>query len=200
MLIYAYARQNSYLPIMLTFSIDDAYCTHTLLTDIIQSLSTSFHLRCCAHRILAVTPFACHVSPSGCLSRPLPRSSIIENAFLRCTQAVSAATLVAAALPQPPPRCLAASPLRRLASLLRAVESHSADRPFALARLIYMPDLLTVTLLYSAYKEAISENQRLTPGALMPLAIPGRVGQTWSQDAVTGLPTTRRGHDAIQVY
>jgi transposase InsO family protein len=43
-------------------------------------------------------------------------------------------------------------------------------------------------------------SQRLTPGALMPLAIPGRVGQEWSQDAVTGLPTTRRGHDAIQVY
>ena len=43
-------------------------------------------------------------------------------------------------------------------------------------------------------------SQRLTPGALMPLPIPDYVGQEWSQDAVTGLPMTKRGHDAIQVY
>ena len=43
-------------------------------------------------------------------------------------------------------------------------------------------------------------SQQLTPGPLMPLPIPERPCMAWTQDAVTGLPKTRRGHDAIQVY
>src|SRR5208337_4585839 len=43
-------------------------------------------------------------------------------------------------------------------------------------------------------------SQQLTPGPLMPLPIPERPCAAWSQDAVTGLPRTKRGHDAIQVY
>jgi len=43
-------------------------------------------------------------------------------------------------------------------------------------------------------------SQQLTPGALMPLPLPERPCQEWTQDAVTGLPKTKRGHDAIQVY
>ena len=43
-------------------------------------------------------------------------------------------------------------------------------------------------------------SQQLTPGALMPLPLPERVGAEWTTDAVTGLPKTKRGHDAIQVY
>ena len=43
-------------------------------------------------------------------------------------------------------------------------------------------------------------SQQLTPGLLMPLPIPGRPCLAWTQDAVTGLPRTKRGHDAIQVY
>lgn len=43
-------------------------------------------------------------------------------------------------------------------------------------------------------------SQQLTPGPLMPLPIPERPGTHWTQDAVTGLPKTKRGHDAIQVY
>ena len=43
-------------------------------------------------------------------------------------------------------------------------------------------------------------SQQATPGLLMPLPIPERPCQAWTQDAVTGLPMTKRGHDAIQVY
>ena len=43
-------------------------------------------------------------------------------------------------------------------------------------------------------------SQQLTPGLLMPLPIPERPCQEWTQDAVTGLPRTKRGNDAIQVY
>ena len=39
-----------------------------------------------------------------------------------------------------------------------------------------------------------------TPGLLMPLPLPDRPCQAWTQDSVTGLPRTKRGHDAIQVY
>ena len=34
----------------------------------------------------------------------------------------------------------------------------------------------------------------------MPLALPDEPCRAWTNDAVTGLPTTRRGNDAIQVY
>jgi hypothetical protein len=34
----------------------------------------------------------------------------------------------------------------------------------------------------------------------MPLAIPERPCAEWTNDSVSGLPKTRRGHDAIQVY
>jgi transposase InsO family protein len=34
----------------------------------------------------------------------------------------------------------------------------------------------------------------------MPLPLPERPCQEWTQDAVTGLPKTKRGHDAMQVY
>ena len=56
---------------------------------------------------------------------------------------------------------------------------------------------------YVATCDACQRNkpsQQLTPGALMPLPLPERPCQEWTQDAVTGLPKTKRGHDAIQVY
>jgi len=43
-------------------------------------------------------------------------------------------------------------------------------------------------------------SQQLTPGLLMPLPIPERPFQSWSQDMVSGIPRTLRGYDAIQVY
>jgi transposase InsO family protein len=43
-------------------------------------------------------------------------------------------------------------------------------------------------------------SQQSTPGLLMPLPLPDRPCLAWTQDAVTGLPKTKRGHDAIQVY
>ena len=43
-------------------------------------------------------------------------------------------------------------------------------------------------------------SQQLTPGALMPLPIPDLPCREWTNDAVTGLPRTLRGHDSIQVY
>ena len=43
-------------------------------------------------------------------------------------------------------------------------------------------------------------SQQCTPGALMPLPIPEAPCREWTNDAVTGLPTTRRGNDAIQVF
>ena len=43
-------------------------------------------------------------------------------------------------------------------------------------------------------------SQQATPGLLMPLPLPDRPCDEWTTDAVTGLPMTKRGHDAIQVY
>lgn len=43
-------------------------------------------------------------------------------------------------------------------------------------------------------------SRQLTPGLLMPLPIPAYPCAEWTEDAVTGLPRTKRGHDAIQVY
>ena len=56
---------------------------------------------------------------------------------------------------------------------------------------------------YVASCDACQRNkpsQQSTPGLLMPLPIPDRPCLAWTQDAVTGLPTTKRGNDAIQVY
>ena len=56
---------------------------------------------------------------------------------------------------------------------------------------------------YVASCDACQRNkpgQLLTPGPLMPLPLPSRPCQAWTTDAVTGLPMTKRGHDAIQVY
>ena len=43
-------------------------------------------------------------------------------------------------------------------------------------------------------------SQQLTPGALMPLPLPDAPCREWTTDEVSGLPRTKRGHDAIQVY
>ena len=43
-------------------------------------------------------------------------------------------------------------------------------------------------------------SRQLTPGLLMPLPIPAHPCDEWTEDAVTGLPKTKRGNDAIQVY
>ena len=43
-------------------------------------------------------------------------------------------------------------------------------------------------------------SQQLTPGALMPLPLPEHPCREWTNDAVTGLPKTKRSNDAIQVY
>ena len=43
-------------------------------------------------------------------------------------------------------------------------------------------------------------SKQLKPGLLMPLPLPEEPCMHWTTDAVTGLPKTRRGHDAIQVY
>ncbi len=43
-------------------------------------------------------------------------------------------------------------------------------------------------------------SQQAPAGLLMPLPLPERPCREWTQDAVTGLPRTKRGHDAIQVY
>jgi hypothetical protein len=56
---------------------------------------------------------------------------------------------------------------------------------------------------YVATCDACQRNKpsrQLTPGLLMPLPLPDRPCLEWTQDAVTGLPKTKRGHDAIQVY
>jgi len=56
---------------------------------------------------------------------------------------------------------------------------------------------------YVATCDACQRNkpsQQATPGLLMPLPLPERPCLAWTQDAVTGLPKTKRGHDAIQVY
>jgi hypothetical protein len=43
-------------------------------------------------------------------------------------------------------------------------------------------------------------SRQLTPGALMPIPLPDKPCLEWTQDPVTGLPKTKRGHDAIVVY
>ena len=56
---------------------------------------------------------------------------------------------------------------------------------------------------YVATCDACQRNkpsQQTTPGLLMPLPLPEKPCQEWTQDAVTGLPKTKRGNDAIQVY
>ena len=63
--------------------------------------------------------------------------------------------------------------------------------------------LATAVDKYVATCDACQRNkpsQQSTPGLLMPLPIPDRPCLAWTQDAVTGLPKTKRGHDAIQVY
>ena len=63
--------------------------------------------------------------------------------------------------------------------------------------------LTTAVELYVSTCDSCQRNKlskQLTPGALMPLRIPDRPCQEWTTDAVTGLPKTKRGNDAIQVY
>ena len=43
-------------------------------------------------------------------------------------------------------------------------------------------------------------SKQLRPGLLMPLPLPEEPCLHWTTDAVTGLPRTKRGFDAIQVY
>jgi len=43
-------------------------------------------------------------------------------------------------------------------------------------------------------------SKQLTPGLLMPLPLPEEPCMHWTTDAVCGLPRTKNGHDAIQVY
>jgi hypothetical protein len=43
-------------------------------------------------------------------------------------------------------------------------------------------------------------SKQLTPGLLMPLPLPEEPCLHWTTDAVTGLPKTKQGYDAIQVY
>lgn len=43
-------------------------------------------------------------------------------------------------------------------------------------------------------------SKQLKPGLLMPLPLPEEPCLHWTTDAVTGLPRTKRGFDAIQVY
>ena len=43
-------------------------------------------------------------------------------------------------------------------------------------------------------------SKQLTPGLLMPLPLPEEPCLHWTTDAVCGLPRTKGGHDAIQVY
>jgi len=63
--------------------------------------------------------------------------------------------------------------------------------------------LTTDVELYVSTCDACQRNkpsQQLTPGALMPLPLPDKPCREWTNDAVTGIPRTKRGHDAIQVY
>lgn len=56
---------------------------------------------------------------------------------------------------------------------------------------------------YVATCDACQRNKpsrQLTPGPLMPLALPEEPCLEWTTDMVSGLPRTRRGHNAIQVY
>jgi hypothetical protein len=73
----------------------------------------------------------------------------------------------------------------------------------AVQRRFLWDGLSTAVEAYVASCDSCQRNkpsQQLTPGPLMPLPIPERPCAAWTQDAVTGLPRTKRGHDAIQVY
>jgi hypothetical protein len=73
----------------------------------------------------------------------------------------------------------------------------------AVQRRFHWDGLSTDVASYVASCDACQRNkpsQQLTPGPLMPLAIPERPCAEWTNDSVSGLPKTRRGHDAIQVY
>jgi len=73
----------------------------------------------------------------------------------------------------------------------------------AIRRRFSWPGMTTDVDAYIASCDSCQRNkpsQLLTPGPLMPLPIPERPCLAWTTDAVTGLPKTKRGHDAIQVY
>jgi transposase InsO family protein len=73
----------------------------------------------------------------------------------------------------------------------------------AVKRTCTWPGLATDVERYVTTCDACQRNkpsQLATPGPLMPLPLPDKPCQEWTQDAVTGLPKTKRGHDAIQVY
>jgi transposase InsO family protein len=78
------------------------------------------------------------------------------------------------------------------------------DKMLVAARTRFAWDGMATTIeRYVSTCDACQRNkpsQQATPGMLMPLPIPDRPCQEWTQDAVTGLPRTKRGHDAIQVY
>lgn len=78
------------------------------------------------------------------------------------------------------------------------------DKTLAMAQLRFAwPGLATAVDRYVASCDACQRNKpsrHATPGLLMPLPIPEAPCREWTQDAVTGLPKTKRGHDAIQVY
>ena len=73
----------------------------------------------------------------------------------------------------------------------------------AVRRRFTWPGMATDVERYVASCDACQRNkpsQQLTTGPLMPLPIPEHPCVAWTTDAVTGLPRTLRGHDAIQVY
>ena len=100
------------------------------------------------------------------------------------------------------------------AALRTRILSHCHDDPTgahfgrdktlaAVQRRFHWTGLSTAVEQYVASCDSCQRNkpsQQLTPGALMPLPLPDRPCREWTNDAVTGLPRTKRGNDAIQVY